>query len=301
MAPRRLAPQAIRLLVAALLSTAACATACAAPTATLHATLTPEQLGQRTTIGFSFKIDTPTNQVPSPLTKLDISYPAGLAFALSELGLATCSTQALETFGIEGCPPNSLMGYGTALAEVPLGPSITSEAAKVTIFRASNRSGHLTLLIYVNAPTPVSGQFILPALLMPAETPYGGRFDVNIPLITSLPGGYDVAVTQFRTTLGPLHLHYHEHKHGHTIKYQPKGIPLPNHCPHGGFQFAATFAFQDGSHTKAKTTVNCPSKASTAQTRLESDPEVDAVALEAGVAAVAPAGTVVAEGQAFAS
>jgi hypothetical protein len=256
--PNRLARQTVRLLTLALLSTATCCTAAAAPTVTLNATLTPEYLGQGTTISFGFNITNPANQTPPPLTNVEISYPVELAFALSELGLATCSTQKLEAFGVEGCPPNAVMGYGTALAEIPIGPSLASEAAEVTILRATNRSGHLALLIYVNAPTPISGQFVFPALLLPAKHPYGGRLDMAIPLITSFPQGPDVAVTQFHSTLGPLHLHYREQKQGHTIEYTPKGPPLPNRCPHGGFQFAATFAFQDGSHATASTKVPCP-------------------------------------------
>jgi hypothetical protein len=252
------ARQAIHLLAATVLSSIACATASAAQSVTLQATLTPEQLGHGTTIGFSFKIVSPTHEVPPPLTSTEISYPVELAFALSELGLATCSTPTLEVFGVEGCPPNSLMGYGTALAEVPIGPSIASESAQVTIMRTTNQAGRLALLIYVNALSPVSSQITFPGLVLPATAPYGGLLDMSIPLVTSLPEGPDVAVVQFRSTLGPLHLHYHEHIGGRVIEYQPKGVPLPDKCPHGGFRFSARFAFKDGSHSKATTTVPCP-------------------------------------------
>ncbi len=252
------ARRAIHLLATTALCAATCATASAAQSVTLHATLTPEQLGHATTIGFSFKIATPTHTVPPPLTSAEISYPVELAFALSELGLATCTTRTLEIFGQEGCPANSLMGYGTALAEIPIGPSIATENAHVTIMRATNHAGHLALLIDINAPTPVSGQITFPGLVLPAATPYGGLLDMSIPLVPGLPGGTDVSVVQFRTTLGPLHLHYHEHTHGHTIEYEPKGIPLPDKCPHGGFQFSAHFTFQNASHSHATATVPCP-------------------------------------------
>jgi hypothetical protein len=250
--------RAIRLLATTLLCASAYPTATAAQSVTLHATLTPEQLGHGTTIGFSFKIAAPANQVPPPLTSAEISYPVELAFALSELGLATCSTRTLEVFGVAGCPPNSLMGYGTALAEIPIGPSIASERAQVTIMRATNQAGHLALLIYVNAPSPVSGQIAFPGRILPATAPYGGLLEMSIPLVTGLPEGPDVAVVQFRSTLGPLHLHYREHVHGHVIEYEPKGVPLPDKCPRGGFQFSARFAFQNGSHSKATTAVPCP-------------------------------------------
>ncbi|MFI5004536.1 MAG: hypothetical protein ACHQE6_05940 [Solirubrobacterales bacterium] len=225
---------------------------------TLNATFTPERLGQETTIGFSFRIAAPAKEVPPPLTSVEISYPVNLGFALSELGLATCSTQTLQAFGPGGCPANSFMGYGNALAEIPLGPSIVYETARVTILRTASHSGHLGLLIYVNAETPVSEQIVFPGLVLPATAPFGGRLDMSVPLIPSLPGGPDAAVVRFRSTLGPLHLRYHERVHGRLIDFKPKGIPLPNTCPHGGFRFSAKFAFQDGSHSQAKATVPCP-------------------------------------------
>jgi len=253
------ARRAIRLLAATVLCAGACGSASATQSVTLHATLTPEHLGHSTTIGFSFTIATPTHEVPPPLTSAEISYPVELAFALSELGLATCSTGTLEVFGPEGCPANSLMGYGTALAEIPIGPSIAHESAQVTIMRATNQGGHLALLIDVNAASPVSEQITFPGLVLPAPAPYGGLLDMSIPLVTGLPGGSDVAVVRFRSTLGPLHLHYHEHVHGRIIEYEPKGVPLPDKCPHGGFRFLARFAFQNGSHSHAAATVSCPS------------------------------------------
>ncbi len=254
-------------ITATLLYASACGIASAAQSVTLHATLTPEQLGHSTTIGFSFKITAPANQVPPPLTSAEISYPVELALALSELGLATCSTNTLETLTAEGCPPNSIMGYGTALAEIPFGPSIDSESAQVTILRATNYAGHLALRIYVDAPSPIVGLFNFPALLLPAPAPYGGTLAMNIPLITSLPEGPDVAVVQFHATLGPRHLHYHEHLNGHLIEYQPKGVPLPDKCPHGGFRFSARFTFKDGSHSQAETTVPCPHSDATGRSR----------------------------------
>ncbi len=250
--------RALCLLVTVTLCLSACGIASAAQSVTLNATFTPERLGQETTIGIGFRIAAPAEDVPPPLTRVEISYPKELAFALSELGLATCSTQTLKASGLAGCPANSLMGYGTALAEIPLGPSIVHEIGQVTIVRTTGQAGHLRLLIYVNAEDPVSAQIVFPALVLPAAPPFGGRLAMNIPLIPSLPEGPDAAVVAFHSTIGPLHLHYHERAHGRVISYEPKGIPLPNTCPHGGFRFSARFTFQGGSRSRASTTVPCP-------------------------------------------
>jgi mRNA interferase MazF len=98
----------------------------------------------------------------------------------------------------------------------------------------------------------------LPDFVAISPTTASGLLDMSIPLVGSLPGGPDVAVVQFRSTLGPLHLHYREHVHGHIVEYEPKGVPLPDKCPHSGFRFLARFAFQNGSHSQAAATVPCP-------------------------------------------
>jgi hypothetical protein len=224
----------------------------------LHATLTPERLGQRTTIGFGFLIAAPPHQVPSPLTQVDVSYPHNLGVALSGLGLASCTQPTLVKYGPEGCSAESRMGYGTALAEIPVGPEILTETAQITVVRAPINAGHIALLFYANADTPILAQLVFPGLLLPAPNPYGGRINVQVPLVPSLPGAPPVAVVQLHATIGPEHITYYEHLHGKIVPYQPNGILLPNSCPHGGFQFAATFGFLDGTHAKARTAVSCP-------------------------------------------
>jgi hypothetical protein len=65
---------------------------------------------------------------------------------------------------------------------------------------------------------------------------------------------------QLSTTIGPLHLTYYERPHGRRKTYHPEGILLPETCPRGGFPFAVSLAFADGSHASASTTVPCPGR-----------------------------------------
>jgi hypothetical protein len=256
--PSPAARQAIGLLIALTLTSTLPGTTQAAPAVKLDATFTPDRLGEETTIGFGFQIATPCHIVPPPLTNVEVSYPAGLGFALSELGLATCSTERLEARGPEGCPQNSLMGYGTALAEIPVGPEILHETAQVTILKTTEHNGYTALLVYAEAETPVNAQIIFPGLVLPATKPFSERLDMTIPLVPSLPEAPDVAVVQFHSTIGPLHLHYQEISHGHTVTFKPRGIPLPTKCPHGGFHFTAKLSFLNATHATANTTVPCP-------------------------------------------
>jgi hypothetical protein len=213
-------------------------------------------------VGFGFRIIAPAAQVPPPLTDVEVSYPLNLSVALSELGLASCTSEQLEAFGPGGCPTNSLMGYGTVLAEIAIGSDILSETAHVIVFRTPNYDGHLALLIYAKGDTPVSAHVVFRGVVLPAPAPFGGRLDVEVPLVPSLPEAPDVAVVRFSSTLGPLHIRYREHIHGRTVTYRPKGIPLPRHCPRGGFAFSTKFSFLDGSSSTANTKVPCPRRRS---------------------------------------
>jgi hypothetical protein len=231
-------------------------TAQASQSARLHVTFTPNGLGAPTTLAIHVQITAPANQVPSPLTTLNLRYPATLGIATSGLGIATCTQLILETLGLEGCPTDSNMGRGNVLAELPIGAKIIQETVEITILRAPEQHGHFALLLYANGGTPLSAQVTLPALLLP--TPNAGNIHIDIPPVPSVPGAPNVAVTELNATLGPPELTYYERVHGKTTSYHPTGILLPDQCPRGGFPFTASLTFEDGSHTAARTTVPCP-------------------------------------------
>ena len=225
----------------------------------LTAALTPERLGAGTTLTLAFAIATTSGMVPSPLTRLDLLYPNNFGIATSGLGTTDCTAKILEHQGPAGCPPDSQIGSGTALAVIPIGPEILSETATTTIFMAPIHSGHTTLLFdAIGETTPVAAQIVFTGRLLPAQQPFGGELYTTIPLVPTLPEAPDAAVVRLRSTIGPLHLTYYRHTHGRPIAYHPKGILLPPTCPSGGFQFAARLHFHDGTHTNAHTTVPCP-------------------------------------------
>ncbi len=230
----------------------------AQPRAKLSAALSPERLGQGTTILFGFTIATTTGQVPSPLTALNLYYPANLGIGTSGLGLETCSLAILEHDGPEGCPSQSQMGYGKGIVEIPFGPEILTETAQTLIFMAHIHEGHLGLLFYADGHAPVAAQIVFHGLVLPAPSPFGGDLATTFPLVPTLPEAPNAAVVQLDSTIGPLHLTYYEHTRGRYHAYHPRGIVLPRTCPHGGFHFAASFAFENGTRTHASTAVPCP-------------------------------------------
>jgi len=237
------------------------AAASPAPSATLTAAFQPENLGQRTTLSFGFRIAGAAGAVPPALTEIDLSYPHKLGIALSGLGLATCTAAALEASGAPGCQQNSIMGFGDATAGISLGSDVVAETVPITILRAPDVEHHIALLFDAVGTTPLNTAAVFTGALLPAPLPYGGMVSITAPLIPSLPGAPDVAIVAFHATLGPAGVTYYEHVPGETLGYQPPGLLLPPSCPKGGFPFAVRFSFVGGAQASAHTVDPCPAQA----------------------------------------
>ncbi len=152
------------------------------------------------------------------------------------------------------------MGYGSALVEVPFGPLVVDETATTRTYSAPVSNGRLALLFYAEGESPIYAQLVFPAIVDTAAPPFGGSLNTTLPLVTSVPEAPDAAVVRLHSTIGPLNLTYHERVHGRRVSYTPKGIMLPKSCPRGGFPFAVSFTFQDGTSTTATSNVPCPSR-----------------------------------------
>jgi hypothetical protein len=159
------------------------------------------------------------------------------------------------------------MGRGAAQGEIPFGPAIIHENASVTIARAEDENGHITLLFDARGISPVAANIVFVGVLLPARSPFGGDIRIAIPLVPSLPEAPDVAVVGLQATLGPVGLTYFEQVGGVSVPYTPRGILLPERCPRPGFPFAATVAFFGGTHASAQTHVRCPATAAGAHSR----------------------------------
>jgi hypothetical protein len=225
---------------------------------TLTAALTPERLGAPTTIRIGFQVSTPAGIAPSPVTDVQLLLPPGLSIASSDLGLETCAPSNLEHDGLAGCPPDSLMGRGSALTQVPFGSTFVTEPAQVTLFSAPLKDGHAQLLFLASGELPVLTNLVFGALVTPASAPFGSLIDTTLPLVPSVRGGPDVALVRLQTTIGAKGLVYYERVKGKTISFRPRSLLLPAHCPRGGFRFSAHLTFQDASRASAGATVPCP-------------------------------------------
>jgi hypothetical protein len=150
------------------------------------------------------------------------------------------------------------MGYGTARVEIPIGGEIIQESAEITIWMGPLQDGKLQLLFAAEGHIPVSDETILPSLIVEAPPPYGGQLTTTIPPLETLPGAASPSIVEMHATIGPKTIVYYLHSHGKTLAYHPAGLLLPEHCPRGGFRFAATFSFQGGSTSSMRNAVPCP-------------------------------------------
>ncbi len=250
---------AIALLVCASPFVGTAVAAPASERATLSAGFSPDRLGVSTTISFSFHIETTERTAPPPMTSVVLHMPAGMNYTLTTLGLATCKRAVLQAQGIAGCPPNSRLGSGSALVEVPFGTGSGHEIPEIqAVSGPPTSNGDQVVLFYANGQTPVFAQLVFQGEVLPDGGIFGSQLATTVPLIPSVPNGPDVSIVNVSATIGPSGLTYYKHVHGKLKSFRPLGIGVPEHCPHGGFPFSASFVFQDGSQASASATVPCP-------------------------------------------
>ncbi len=234
------------------------ASAHASSTVTLSAKFEPDKLGVSTTINLGFNIKTAMGETPSPVVAVGFRLPANVVTTSSTLGLATCTPATLLEHGVRGCSPESLMGRGSALVGVPIGPGILDERVSMTVLMAPLAEGHTALSFYAAGTSPVIAQLVFPGLLLGDSGPFGARLETTIPLIPGLPGAPDVALIRMRASIGSKGLTYYKRVHGTTVTYVPEGYIVPPHCPIGGFPFAASLRFANGDTVITTYTAPCP-------------------------------------------
>jgi hypothetical protein len=232
------------------------------PAVRLTASLSPERLGGETTVHLGIQIARLAGGASAAVTAIAVLYPAELGIGTSGLGLDTCSIPQLQAEGQAGCPANSLVGYGSALVEVPFDTGSVFEHVRITLLSGPLQEGHPGLLFYVSGRYPVLAHLLFPGVLLPSQPPFGGLLDVTLPLVPAVPEGPDVALVRMSTTIGPRGLVYHERIGGRMVAFHPQRSLLPRSCPRGGFPFAVSVTLQSGAVANGSATVPCPRRAS---------------------------------------
>jgi hypothetical protein len=196
-------------------------------------------------------IDPPQQTIPAPLSSLELRFPGDLGLVTSGLGLATCEPAVLQASSALSCPANSKMGAGSATVAVAFGPAVVLEKVTLGLYAAPSSDGYVHLSILAGGKEPIIAEIVMSAVLLP------GRLQIAVPLVPSVPGAPDVGMVAFKATLGGA-LTYYERVRGRIVAYRPRGIALPDRCPHGGWKLGARLAFTGGASSHAGAVVGCP-------------------------------------------
>ena len=222
------------------------------------------RLGGSTALRIGLQID--PRRAPAPLTELQLFYPKGLGLVSSGLGLDSCQRPASDfeqvligsTPGLEGCSPNSVLGTGTAVADVRLGDGqVIPEYAGLTLLAGPFAQGALGLVVYADGDHPFGAKLVYAGTVGPPSGSFGGSLLVRVPAIPSLADLATVALLRVQLGIGTRAITYYDHVRSRTGAYHPDGIALPSRCPAHGFRFRAKLTFQDGSHARTDATVSC--------------------------------------------
>lgn len=248
-----LVPMSALVPISALAHPPASAPAAAGPRVTLSAAFQPDRLGESTTIHWGFAISE-----PAPLRSIALRLPAGMGFAASSLGLEPCQPELLAQGGPDGCPADSRIGFGSALAEVPA-PTAVQERAAVTALLGPPDGEDMTVLFYVEGRWPANREVILTSHLLGIGNPGGATLLTEVPSLPVWPLGPDIGLMRFASTIGPDGLTYYRRVRGRTVAFKPRGVSVPDRCPAGGFLVSAVFNWWtiDGA-ANASTRVPCP-------------------------------------------
>jgi hypothetical protein len=228
----------------------------ASNTLLVHESFAPDKLGAPTNLSITAQFLSSTGGPPSPITKLTLYAPGGLA--IDARGAGTCTATKLAGRGPNGCPANSRAGFGGGVSLITLAKTTIREPYTLDFFFAPKEHGRLTLLAYASAVAPVPVELVVVAREVPAPKPYGLGFSVEVPSISTLPGAAPASVESAFATFGATNVAYYETVHGKRELVHLKGLVAPRTCPSGGFPTEGTIDFADGSTLTVNPTIPCP-------------------------------------------
>jgi hypothetical protein len=251
----------MRLLLGAVVAIAcaiAAAGAWAAETLTVHLRFTPDKLGASINVSGTETLTAIGQAVPSPVRTVTVYLPAGTQIDVR--GAGTCTVAKLQAGGPSACPASSRIGFGGGEGALELAHEVIRGPYTLDLFLGPMQAGHLVVLVYANAASPVSGQIVVEAREIHAPKPYGIGFTGEVPLIPTLPEAPDGSVASAFMTFGDSNVAYYETVHGRRKLVHVRGIVAPRTCPRGGFQYKVMATLQDGSSLASAGAVPCPHK-----------------------------------------
>lgn len=218
-----------------------------ATTATIRPSFSPDRLGAKAAFTFAVHFGGGELDVPSPVRRAVVHFPAGLTLDVPKL--RSCSRAQLQARGPHGCPAQSVIGTGHALADVHVGSSVESEEAAVSVFVGPPQGSNPTIEILGQGYSPLEERVVITATVLPDSPPYGEKLVMAVPAVPTIPLEPNASEVSFSVTVGGRAAKKH---------HNPNTVLLPTSCPAGGFPFAAEFSYENGSTSTSTATVPCP-------------------------------------------
>jgi hypothetical protein len=235
-----------------VLATVAVCVAMAVPaqaqtSAAIAPSLSPNRLGAKAALTFTVRYAGGEFGVPSPLRRSVLELPAGLTLDIPSL--RSCTAARLLARGAGGCPAQSEIGSGHALAEVHTGSLDITENATLWAFLGPPHNIQPTFEILAQGYTPVEQRVVLSGTVLSVAAPYGEELVMPVPPISTLGLERDASIVTFSLTIGAS---------ARQRTRDANAILVPSSCPAGGFPFAAEFTYADGTSDSAVATTPCP-------------------------------------------
>jgi hypothetical protein len=239
---------AIRALIVALfLCGFSGALAQAETSATLAPSLNPSRLGAEGALVFDIHFTGGEFGVPAPVRRSVLRLPAGLGIEMPQL--RSCAPGRLRSRGVRGCPAQSEIGRGSALAEVHVGSQILTENIGLSVFLGPLGGAQPKLEILAQGYTPFEERVVLQGTVISADAPFGEELVLSIPPIPTLPLEPDASILSMSLTLG---------SDGPHRARDANTVLIPPSCPPGGFPFSAEFIYAEGLSSSAQAKIACP-------------------------------------------
>jgi hypothetical protein len=236
------------LIVALVLCALSASVARAGTSATIAPSLDPSRLGAEGALAFNIHFAGGEFGVPSPVRRSVMRFPAGLSIEMPEL--RSCAPARLRARGARGCPAQSEIGRGSALAEAHAGSQVLTEDIALWVFLGPLvGKAEPTVEILAQGYTPFEERVVLMGTVISGSAPFGEELVLSIPPIPTLPLEPDASLVALSLTLGSNAPH--RARNANTVL-------VPSSCPAGGFPFAAEFTYADSSTSSTQVTTPCP-------------------------------------------
>lgn len=186
---------------------------------------------------------------PAPLREVNVFLPKGTK--IHSKGFPSCPMSDFANQEPEHCPAGSFAGPpGEARGVVDFGEQAVKEKVSVQAYFAA----HNGFTFYIEGKSPAAIEQYAGGKLTKAHGAFGQELATSVPLISTVPGGFDASAEYIDVVVGAAH-----RKHGKLVSYGT----VPKRCPKGGFPVKAQLAFGEGAestweHVTVKTKAPCP-------------------------------------------